>query len=79
VKIPHAPNLFTYLQSLKPFDVPKDRHMTINEIHRRLTARVEGRKAEIADTNSATHLIRHALGTFYHWNPAGISHQACPW
>lgn len=59
------------IQSLKPFDVPKDRHMTINEIHRRLTARVEGRKAEIADTNSATHLIRHALGG----TEAGVDHR----
>jgi len=59
------------IQSLKPFELPEDRTMTISEIHQRLKARVEGRAAGIADANAATHLIRHALGG----TESGVDHR----
>lgn len=59
------------IQSLKPFQLPEDRPMTINEILQRLKLRVEGRNAGIADENSATHLIRHALGG----TESGVDHR----
>lgn len=58
------------IQSLNNFELP-DRPMTINEILQRLKARVEGRNAGIADTNAATHLIRHALGG----TESGVDHR----
>jgi len=59
------------IQSLKPFELPEERTMTISEIHQRLKARVQGRKSGIADTNAATHLIRHALGG----TESGVDHR----
>jgi len=59
------------IQSLKPFELPEDRTMTISEIQQRLKARVEGRNAGIADENAATHLIRHALGG----TESGVDHR----